>query len=304
MAASRRRVYSSCGAASICCALRLLDDRAVLHHHHLVGDEAHHRQVVADEDVGQAELVLQVLAAGSAPAPAPRRRAPTPPRRRSARRASASGSARSRCAGAGRRRTRAGTCRRRCSSSPTLPSSARAASLALARSAPMPWIVIGSISVWPTVKRGFSARVRVLEDDLDAALASPGARRSTASSRSWPSNSTSPAGRCGSCRRSSVRPTVVLPEPDSPTTPSVWPRRSLKCTSCTALNSRLPNRPCLQPEALAQADAPSSTTGCVPGPSACARLARRARPGDEVVDHRQARRVAVERGRQASSAWV
>ena len=34
---------------------------AVLHHQHLVGHEAHHRQVVADEDVGQAEFVLQVL---------------------------------------------------------------------------------------------------------------------------------------------------------------------------------------------------------------------------------------------------
>jgi hypothetical protein len=40
---------------------RALDDAAVLHHQHLVADEAHHREVVADEDVGQAQLVLQVL---------------------------------------------------------------------------------------------------------------------------------------------------------------------------------------------------------------------------------------------------
>ncbi len=45
------------------------------------------------------------------------------------------------------------------------------------------------------------------------------------------------------CSRSSVRPTVVLPDPDSPTTPSVLPRGSVNETSFTALNSRLPNKP-------------------------------------------------------------
>ena len=37
-----------------------LGDPAEIHHHHPVGDEAHDVQVVADEDVGQAELGLEV----------------------------------------------------------------------------------------------------------------------------------------------------------------------------------------------------------------------------------------------------
>ena len=45
------------------------------------------------------------------------------------------------------------------------------------------------------------------------------------------------------CSRSKVRPTVVLPEPDSPTTPRVLPRAKVNETLSTALNSRLPNQP-------------------------------------------------------------
>src|SRR5690606_27447428 len=33
---------------------------AEIHHHHVVGDVAHDRKVVADEDIGELELVLQV----------------------------------------------------------------------------------------------------------------------------------------------------------------------------------------------------------------------------------------------------
>jgi hypothetical protein len=51
----------SCGARQDLRGAGLLDHLAVLHHQHLVADEAHHRQVVADEDIGQAEIVLQVL---------------------------------------------------------------------------------------------------------------------------------------------------------------------------------------------------------------------------------------------------
>ena len=58
---------------------------------------------------------------------------------------------------------------------------------------------------------------------------------------SRPSNSASPV--VASCSRISVRPTVVLPEPDSPTSPSVLPLASVNDTSFTALNSRLPKTP-------------------------------------------------------------
>ncbi len=42
-------------------AVGQFDDLAQVHHRDPVGDVAHHRQVVADEQVGQAELLLQVL---------------------------------------------------------------------------------------------------------------------------------------------------------------------------------------------------------------------------------------------------
>src|SRR5574341_1722637 len=49
---------------------------------------------------------------------------------------------------------------------------------------------------------------------------------------SCPSKSTCP--RVGSTSRSTVRPNFVLPQPDSPTKPSVSPRRMKKLTSSTA----------------------------------------------------------------------
>ena len=85
-----------------------LDDLAEVHHRHPVGDVAHHRQVVGDEEVGEAELVLQLLEQVHDAGLDATRRAPTPARR--ARSAPARGRAPGRCrrAGAGRRRTRAG----------------------------------------------------------------------------------------------------------------------------------------------------------------------------------------------------
>ncbi len=59
----------------------LLHRQAQVHHQHVVGDVAHHAEVVRDEQVGQPELVPAGRPAGSAPAPGPRRPAPTPVRR-------------------------------------------------------------------------------------------------------------------------------------------------------------------------------------------------------------------------------
>ena len=50
--------------------------------------------------------------------------------------------------------------------------------------------------------------------------------------RSSPSNSTSPP--VGSINRRIARPVVDFPQPDSPTTPSVWPLLIVKVTSSTA----------------------------------------------------------------------
>ena len=41
-----------------------LHDDAQVHHGHAVADVAHHGEVMGDEQVGQVELVLQLLRAG------------------------------------------------------------------------------------------------------------------------------------------------------------------------------------------------------------------------------------------------
>ena len=60
IASSRRRVYSSTRTREDLVDRALLDDPAALHDAHEVGHHAHDREVVGDEQVGQAELGLQV----------------------------------------------------------------------------------------------------------------------------------------------------------------------------------------------------------------------------------------------------
>ena len=84
----------------------------------------------------------------------------------------------------------------------------------------------------PTVMRGLSERVRVLEDDLHVAAQPSQLARREPRVRSPPSKRISPA--VGSSSRSSVRPSVDLPQPDSPTRPSVSPRRTSRSTPSTA----------------------------------------------------------------------
>ena len=61
----------------------VLDRPPEIHHDDLVGDVAHHREVVRDEQVREPELVLQVAPRGSAPGPGPTRRARRPARPKS-----------------------------------------------------------------------------------------------------------------------------------------------------------------------------------------------------------------------------
>ena len=65
------------------------------------------------------------------------------------------------------------------------------------------------------------ARVRVLEDDLHPAAQRPQLALRAAASRSLPSKTTRP--KVGSSRRSMSRPSVLLPQPLSPTRPIVSP---------------------------------------------------------------------------------
>src|SRR5689334_15336990 len=59
-------------------------------------------------------------------------------------------------------------------------------------------------------------------------------------STSCPENDREPAS--GSCSLTRQRARVDLPQPDSPTMPSVSPRRTSKLTSCTARSDRGPER--------------------------------------------------------------
>ena len=90
---------------------------------------------------------------------------------------------------------------------------------------PRLWVSSGSPMMDATVIRGFRRGVRVLEDDLHPAAHARSSSRDRASSRSRPSNTTSPP--VGLRSRITARPVVLLPHPDSPTRPSVSPRRML-----------------------------------------------------------------------------
>ena len=75
----------------------------------------------------------------------------------------------------------------------------------------------GSAMISPTVMRGLSERVGVLEDHLHAPAHLAHASAATGRVMSSPSNTMLPAVGCSSC--STQRPVVVLPQPDSPTRP-------------------------------------------------------------------------------------
>ena len=74
--------------------------------------------------------------------------------------------------------------------------------------------------------------VGVLEDHLDPAAHRAERRRRERASASCPSKRTDPLVGRSSWRMQ--RPVVVLPQPDSPTRPSVSPRRIVKLTPSTA----------------------------------------------------------------------
>ena len=84
-----------------------LDDAAEIHHQHAVADVLDDVEIVADEQIGQVEALLQLAAAGSAPAPRSTCRAPRPLRRGSPCAAPAPARGRYSPAGAGRRTVRA-----------------------------------------------------------------------------------------------------------------------------------------------------------------------------------------------------
>ena len=99
---------------------------------------------------------------------------------------------------------------------------------------PRPWIRSPSPMLSPIGRARVERRERVLEDDLHPApvgLEAPPPFESPAMSGAVEEDL---CPTVGSISRSSSRPTVVLPQPDSPTRPSVSPRRISKLTPSTA----------------------------------------------------------------------
>ena len=187
----------------------------------------HDREIVRDEQIGEFELALQVLQQVDD------LRLHRNVERRDRlvaddeARLAAQGRARCRCAGAGRRRTRADSARAAERGKRTRSSSFAHARRRAPRVGRRRGSRTASAMVSPTRHARIERAVGVLEDDLHAAAAPRAARRCRERrDRRRPSNRTAPA--VGSIRRNSRRPVVDLPQPDSPTRPSVSPRAIVK----------------------------------------------------------------------------
>ena len=85
----------------------------------------------------------------------------------------------------------------------------------------------------PTVIRGFERGVGVLEDDLDVAPRTGGAASRSSRRGPRPRRCIEPDGRLDQPHEQPA--SVDLPQPDSPTSPRVSPRRRSRSTPSTAL---------------------------------------------------------------------
>ena len=110
--------------------------------------------------------------------------------------------------------------------------------------------------------RGLKRGERVLEHHLHAPPHARAACARSALSMRSPSRRTLPAAI--GCSASSAMPSVVLPEPDSPTMPSVSPRLSASVALFTAWNWRLPNQPSRNAK-LTPTPSPCTSTGASAG---------------------------------------
>ena len=138
---------------------------------------------------------------------------------------------RCRCAGAARPRIRGDSGSRKSGRAPPRVSRSSIRG-ARARPSARSWVLRGSASISPTVWRGSSEEYgswKTIWKRRRWRLQAQIARRA---SRSTPSRRIEPSR--GSMMRTIARPTVVLPNPDSPTSPSVSPRLIVRLTPSTA----------------------------------------------------------------------
>ena len=208
-------------------AERDLHHPAQIHHRDPVADVLHHRQVVGDEQVGQPQPLLQVLQqvdhlrlhrhverGDRLVADDQLRLAPPAP-------------GRCRSAAAARRRTRAESAACGPAAAPPVSSSATTWSLELA---PVARQAVDHQRLADDAAHGV-ARVergeRVLEDDLHLPPQPPAAS-SPCSARDVRGRAKRISPAVGSISRMMQRPVVDLPQPHSPTRPSVSPGRDVE----------------------------------------------------------------------------
>ena len=206
-----------------------LGELAEVHDGEPVGDVVDDVEVVCDDEVGEPEPLLRSFIRFRIWLP-PRRRAPRSARRRRGTRVEARARARSRCGGPARPRARAGTSRQLGRELDHLQQLVDRIPL-LARHVVDP---VGLRQEVGDAQARVQARVRILEDHLHP----PRSRRSSRGRRretSLPSKRISPSVTAS---RRIAFPSVVFPDPDSPTRPSVSPRRISRSTPSTARTDR------------------------------------------------------------------
>ena len=237
-----------------------LDDLAALHDDAVVGQLPHDGQVVRDQDVGDARARRGCRQAGSAPAPGSRRRARPPTRPGSAPAARPPAPGRSRRAGAGR--PTAAVAARASAARPGRPARPAPARGSRRSSLEPPRCSRSTSSIEAcTVCRGSRLEYGSWKTICTSA---PRRRRSAplraGVERSRPRARMTPA--VGRSRPMIMRATVVLPEPDSPTTASDRPASTRNDTSSTATSG--PNS-LRRPSTSTTASDPASDMACRQG---------------------------------------
>ena len=243
---------------------RGLDDAAEIHHGDAVGDVLHHREIVRDEDVGEAEPPLQVAQQVEhlrADRHVERRdRLVAHDQLRLDRERARDHDALALPAGEFVR-----IARREARLEPDHLAAARATRSRRCAAGTMSCSASGSARMSPTVMRGLSDAYGSW--NTSCAWRRIGARAGFARARTRPARRSACGPAVGSIRRSTSRPTVDLPEPDSPTSASVLPASTVKLDAVDRLHM-VASRPAEARERRA--------TKCFTSPSASTRAAAHA----------------------------
>ena len=225
-------VYGWSGVAQSSGGRRRLDDPAEVHDRDGVGDVADDREVVRDQQQAELELAGE---RGEEVRDLRLRRGVERGERlvehdhgRARRRAPA----RSRCAAAGRPRTRAGSLRAAAAGRPTWSSSVatRAPTAAQRGRAPSDAQRLADLLADPAPR--VERRERVLEHHLQPRELARTRAAGRAAGPRCPSKRIVPAA--GATMPTAARASVDLPQPDSPTRPTIWPRSTSRLAPATA----------------------------------------------------------------------